>query len=270
MSKKISQKIAVLLTMAETDKTLILYGIKISSLFSKELCLVSHSMKKMNTKNRQIKQKLNGYISSLERDLPALEISTLVFRSSPAEMPELLADEHETILIIIDSAKYRIYSKAVYNSPIPFLFVNPQAKLSSLKRIILPVDLRKGNSETALWSSYFGRFNNSEIFIVAANHKDYYERKQVAANISLIDKLFQKLSVRHKIYRGKRSSLHNSYEALEVAISSESDMLVILGSSTITLLDIIIGLPEKKIITKAGNLPVLLINSKRDNYLLCH
>jgi hypothetical protein len=45
---------------------------------------------------------------------------------------------------------------------------------------------------------------------------------------------------------------------------------VILGSSTITLLDIIIGLPEKKIITKAGNLPVLLINSKRDNYLLCH
>jgi hypothetical protein len=267
MSKKIIQKIAVLVNLIDSDKMLILNGIKISSLFKKELCLVFHLKRKI--KYKQIKQELNDYQAAIKKEIPGLNVSTLILQAAAREIPEQLADEHEAILLIIDSGKYKRYSKAVYHSPVPILFIKPGTVLSSFKKIILPVDLRKGNSETALWSSYFGKFNESEIFILAANHKGDYERKQVAKNIALINNLMQRLHIRHEIFKGSKSSLHNSFEALDVALSSKCDLLVILGSSTITPLDIIIGLPEKKIIKKAGNLPVLLVNSMRDNYLLC-
>jgi hypothetical protein len=81
--------------------------------------------------------------------------------------------------------------------------------------------------------------------------------------------LFQKFKIEHKIYKGAKSSLQNAFEALDLALTSDCDLLVILGSSVITPLDRLIGLPEKKIIKKAGNLPVLLINPRKDNYILC-
>lgn len=88
-------------------------------------------------------------------------------------------------------------------------------------------------------------------------------------NVALSRKLFQKFKIEHKIFRGTKSSLQNSFEALDLALSSKSDLLIILGSSVITPLDWLIGLPEKKIIKRAENLPVLVINPQKDNYILC-
>jgi len=94
-------------------------------------------------------------------------------------------------------------------------------------------------------------------------------QRQVSVNLALSKKLFGKFKIEYKFFRGTKSSMQNSFEALELALSSKSDLLVILGSSVITPLDLLIGLPEKKIINRAGNLPVLVINSRKDNYILC-
>ena len=270
MSEKKIQKIAVLVSMTDSDKMLILSGLKIASLFNKELCLIFNSAKTTKSNPVKIRQILLDYKKALKDEIPGFKISVLILNTSYSLLPEILADEYETILIIADSNKYRKYSKAVYSSPVPFLFINPGTKLSTFKKITLPVDLREGNSETALWSSYFGRLNNSEIIIIAANHKEKYGRQQVAKNIARAKNLFQKLSVRHKIFKGTKSSIYNHFEALDFAISSGSDMLMVLGSTTLTPLDYIVGLPEKKILKRAGNMAVLLVNSRRDNYLLCN
>jgi hypothetical protein len=142
-------------------------------------------------------------------------------------------------------------------------------QLSEFKKLILPIDLRKENAESALWCSYFGRFNSAGIVVVAANDKDKDEQKQVNVNVAVSKKLFQKFKITYKIFRGTKSSLQNSFEALELALSSGSDLLVILGSSVITPLDLLIGLPERKIINRAGKLPVLVVNPRKDNYILC-
>jgi len=56
---------------------------------------------------------------------------------------------------------------------------------------------------------------------------------------------------------------------LELALSSNCDLLIILGSSNITPLDWVVGLPERKIIDNAGAIPVLIVNPRKDNYILC-
>jgi hypothetical protein len=267
MSEKVIQKIAVIIDFSKNDKMLIACGIKLSALFRTELCLVSR-LKKKKLRDKTEK-KLEGILKQTDNEAKGLKISTCIIEGPDSKISEKMADLCEIILIITDIKKYKEYSKAVIYSAVPFLFINPQKEGHSFKNIILPVDLRKGISDTALWSSYFGRFNKSTITVIAANHKRVNEQKQVTNNIVRVKKLMQKFKIDHKIYKGIRSSLGNSYEALNFAHISDSDMLVLTGSTTITPLDILIGLPEKKIIGKAGNLSIMLVNARRDNYVLC-
>lgn len=270
MAEVKQQKIIVLLSLAPTDKNLILNGIRIASIFKKELCLCYNYSKKEKTHKEEFKEKLTAYLYPVKKELPGLKVSTLLLSERLTNLPEKLADDFEAILIIAGASEFSKYSKSVTESPVAFLFVNEKAEqFSEFKKLILPIDLRRENAESALWCSYFGRFNSSGIIVVAANDKNKDEQKQVTMNVAVCKKLFHKFRIEHKIFRGNKSSLQNSFEALELALSLESDLLVILGSTVITPLDLLIGLPEKKIINRAGNLPVLVINPRKDNYILC-
>jgi hypothetical protein len=269
MSGTKEQKIAILIPLTTSDKTLILNGIKIASIFRKELCLVFHCKKRDTKKRAVFKQKSEEYLVTIKKEIPSLKTSKLIITGPVQEMPDLLADDFETILLIADAQRYSQLAKAVTESPVPFLFVDTAKSPSGFKKIIQPLDLRKENTDSSLWCSWFGRFNGSEIISVAANDKDKDDLKQVAQNVVLAKKLFSKFNITHKIYKGRKSSLGNSFEALELAKSSGSDLFVVLGSSVITPLDRLIGLPEKKIIRQSEGLPVLLVNPRRDNYILC-
>jgi len=264
------QKIVVLLSLSSTDKNLIMNGIRIATIFGKELCLCYNHSKKEKNEKESLKNKISSYLNPVKNELPGLRISTLLLSEKLTNLPEKLADDFEAIFMIAGASEFSKYAKSVAESPVPFLFVNENCeKYSEFKKLILPIDLRKENADSALWCSYFGRFNSAAIAVVAANDKDKDEQKQLTMNIAICKKLFQKFKIEHKIFRGTKSSLQNSFEALDLAQSSESDLLVILGSTTITPLDLLIGLPEKKIINRAENLPVLIINSRKDNYILC-
>lgn len=269
MSVKKEQKIVVFTNLSPSDNILILNGIKIASMFKKELCLVYNYHRKEKKRREQFKVTLNNYVYPIKNEIPSLKVSTLLLSERKSELPEKLSDEYEAIFIVADAARFSMYSKSLLESPIPFLFVNTEAKISSFNKIVLPIDLRKECSDIALWSSYFGRFNQAEIVVVAANDKGEQEQKQTTKNVVLSKKLFQKFNIKHKIYKGRKSSLSITFEALELALSSGSDLFIILGSSIVTPLDWLIGLPERKILKGAGGLPILVINSRRDNYILC-
>jgi hypothetical protein len=264
------QKIVVLLTLTPSDRMLILNGLKIASLFRKELCLLFNFSKKEKKYREEYKKQLIEYSLPIKNEVPGLKISTLLLSENLAHLPEKLSDDFEAIFIVAPSSQFAKYSKAVTESPVPFLFVDEnRVTVPEYKNLILPIDLRKEISDSALWSSYFGRFNGAEIVVVAANDKDRDDQKQVAKNVVLSKKLFQKFKIPHKIFRGQKSSLGNAFEALELAHTINADFLTILSSSTITPLDLLVGLPERKIIKKAGNLPVMVINPRKDNYILC-
>jgi hypothetical protein len=269
MDKKKEQKIVVFTSLTPNDKNLILTGVRLASIFKKELSLVYRISKKESENQPVIQQKLLEYIHPLKKEIPTLKTSVLLPENQLRMLPRVLADDIEAILFIAESTHYKKYSKAITDSPVPFLFVNPKAPLSSFKSIVLPIDLRRGNSDSTLWCSWFGRFNPSEITVVAANDKSRNSQQQVTQNVILAKKLFGQFRIAHKIYKGEKGSFQNSFEALEYALKSKSDMFVLPGSSVITPLDRIIGLPEGKIIKNAQHLPVLLINPRRDNYILC-
>ena len=270
MPEKKEQKIIVLLSLDSSDRILILNGVKIASIFRKELCLLYNYKKKEKKDFSNLKNELDEYAQSIKSEYPDLKVSTLLLSENVRFLPEKLSDDIEGIFIITLKSGFSKYSKAVIQSPVPFLFVDENRHhVPEFKNIILPLDFRKENSDSAMWSSYFGRFNGSEIVVVAANDKRKDEQKLVAKNVILTRKLYHEFKIMHKIYKGTDSSFRNAFESLDLAINSNADMLIILGSSTITPLDLLVGLPERKIVKKADGLPVLIINPRRDNYILC-
>ncbi len=270
MSESKAQKVVVLLTLENSDKNLIINGIRIASIFKKELCLCFNAGKKSTHKADDVKQILAEYLVPIKNELPNLPVSTLITAEKLKYLPEKLADDYEAIILVAGSENFSNYAPAVEESPVPFLFVNENSEhFSEFKKVVLPVDLRNENSESIVWTSYFGRFNEAALVVVAANQKNKDDQQQVKYNAALAKKLFQKFKIEHKIYKGAKSSFQNAFEALDLALASDCDLLVILGSSVITPLDRLIGLPEKKIMKKAGSLPVLMINPRKDNYILC-
>ena len=267
MSNTLEQKIIVFATLKAGDDVLIQHGIKLAYIFKKELCLVYNASSRKAV--AAAKNQLGQYTQKIKQDLPALVVSSLVLSTKKTQIPDILAENHEGVLIVANAHKFKYWSAALSESPIPFLFVHPESKIMDYNQLVQPLDLRKENSDGSLWASYFGRFNAGEIVMVAANDKSKEGKNGVAKNVVLSRKLYEKFNILHKVYKGSKSSFRIVFEALEHALASDCNMFLILGSSSITPLDYLIGLPERKIVNKAGKLPVMVINPRRDNYILC-
>lgn len=264
------QKIVVFISFSPNDVNLISYGARLARIFKKELCLVANLRKNSKNQFDSAERKLQEYIVPSTNKFAGLHVSGMAMRERKGNLPQRLADEFEAIILVAAAGEFSKYSKPLTESPIPFLFVDAKnSAISDFKKLVLPIDLRAENSETALWSSYFGRFNHAAIVAVAANDKGKEEQKQVTKNVVMTKRIYKKFNIAHKIFKGNKSSLRNSFEALGLANASKSDLLLLLGSSTITPLDKLIGLPERKIVKQAGNLPVLVVNPRKDNYILC-
>lgn len=268
MAEKDNQKIAVLLSLDENDKSMILWGIKLSAIFRKELCLLYLVSKKDNRES--INNQLARYMLTVNREIPELVLSTLILKLKPRHLPLILADNYEVIMIILSSSRIKKHSWGLSSSPIPYLFVNNQfQETNDLKKIIIPVDLRMVNNDSGIWGSYFGRFNNSEIILLAADDHNREEQNLVIRNVTLIETLFRKLSLSYKIFKGKKNSIGIQFEALELAKNSGAELLIATGSSVISIIDLLIGLPELKLVRKADFLPILVINPRRNMYVMC-
>lgn len=264
------QKIVVLLSQTDSDQIKIQAGIKMAALFKKELCLVYHCGGKEKSLAEGIGLKLNLIASNLADENPDLKISTLVLTIKKRKIAAYLADAFEAILIILFTTEFEKFALAFRNSFIPFLFINQEQQLfGAFKKIILPVDFRSGNKEAALWGSYFGRYSQAVIQLFAANDKNKSDKRDMAKNIKAATGIFNKFKISHSVVAGNRSSFENSFEALEYAQKQHADLLIALGSSVITPLDWIIGTSEKRMLKNADKLPVLFINPRKDNYILC-
>ncbi len=269
MAEHKEQKIMVFTELDQNDQGLIRHGIKLAFVFKKELCLVYNLAKPKSKKAPHAKQQIVAYANLVKKEIPALRVSTMVLSEHRSLLPNVLAERHEGIILVANALNFRKYTAMLSESPVPMLFVHPQSTIDSYKQLVQTLDLRKENSDASLWCSYFGRFNTAEVVIVAASDKTKEAKQAIAKNVLLTKKLYEKFNIQHKVYKGTGSSFRNAYEALELALASNCDLFVMLGSSGITPLDYLVGLPERKIMKRAGKLPVMIINPRRDNYILC-
>ena len=262
------QKIVVITQLRESDRNLADCGRQLAATFKKDLCLFYPT--RQNQEQAGIETALQGLIPEMATGQPYVNTSLLVRHIPPGKIAMTLADEEEAIIIIAAASAFSALRSTLQASPVPFLFTDEKISWQNMfRKIITPVDLRSQIRDVLLWTIYFTKYFQAETIVIGANDKSPDNRSQVKAHLNAFKKSALKFNLNHKIYRGSRNSLSVQYEALEFARTEDADLLVLLGSSVITPLEWIFGIPEKKIIRKAGNLPVLIINPAREVYALC-
>ncbi len=263
------QKVTVFCDFSPSMNGTILHGIFITGFLGKELCLFSLTGKKSPNKE-ELLDRLGEIARTIKSKAPQMVVSTLVLKGSLEQNAERLTEKYDSVILILNKQQLSKKLKALQESTIPFLFVDGKTTdLISYKHVILPVDYRKEMKETSLWASYLGRFNGAEVLVTAALEHNKENETKVKKNLIFIRKFLKKLQVQHVLQEGRSNSWKIQFEAMNNANQVNRDVLIILSSKNITLVDLLIGLPEKKIIRKAGRLPVLCINPSKDMNILC-
>lgn len=268
MSRAEIQKITVLMSLNPADTNLMLAGIRLTVSFNKELKLLY--VAQTNKAEQEVLPELEKYARTITVKVPGINVSFSVIIRPGKNFARIISDDLETIILVAGSSKFKELSGHLRKSPVPYLFIDEKEPFTSdFGKAIIPVDMRSQNKDSLLWAVFFGRNNHSEIIAIGANDKSKEARHDVAKHLHSLKKLLAKTNVPHKIYKGSRGSLSIQREALDTALQLNAGLLILLGSSYITWLDRLIGLPEEKIIRSAGKLPVLVVNPRRETYLVC-
>lgn len=270
MSKTSDQRVMVYCDFSESMNHAIVHGLRISQIFKKELCLF-HPYPKGQRDSKMAAQKALGIlIRKLKDDFPQVTISSLTLRGTLSQTIDRVTEDYDAIMLILPSENLKPKVQALQLSQIPFLFVG-SSKAESLRydRIMLPVDYRKVMKDTSLWASYFGRFNQSGIEVLCSREGNEENRVMVKKNRKFIEQLLYKLQVDVEFKDAGKGSFGLPFEAIQRSQQDALNLVIIPASQHISLLDLIVGLPETKLIRKAGHIPVLCINPKRDMYILC-
>jgi len=262
------QKIIVICDFSERMKEVIIHGARMADMLKKELCLTA--IYKDKAQKNEIQDKIIQTTRNLKSNLPQLSISWLLLQKSLRDNMQKLVDEYNAVLVVLHHEDINWVLKAFQRSSVAFLFVNSEIpRFLSYKNVLVPIDYRKASKETSLWASYLGRFNRSQVQLIYAHETNNEDAGRLMKNLEFFKKFLSSLNVRHHEIAGKSSSWGICNETLERAEEWLGDMMIFSGSTSITLLDLMIGLPEKRIIKKAGNLSVMLINPRKDICMMC-
>lgn len=268
MSDISEQKVMVVCDFSERMKDVIVHGARMADILKKELCLLAVWKNKEN--KILVYQNMAATTKSLKSKLPTLQISSLLIKGSLRDNMTKLAKDYNAILLVLHQADIKKSLSAFRESYIAFLYVNgSEVENLRYKNVLVPLDYRKATKESALWASYLGRFNRSLVTVVYAKEKITDQADKLLKNLNFMKKLFSNLKVSYQVIPGKSSSWGIFKETLSRSALLHGDVMVLVGSTYISLIDRIIGLPEEKMVKKAGNMSVLIINPQKEICVLC-
>ncbi len=147
---------------------------------------------------------------------------------------------------------------------IPYVFLTDRVELRDFRRLVVPVGFLEEEVGKGQYAVMFWRFCRAHTTLLQAN--DYGSRAQ--RNADKIVGLFRKFQAEYDLQKARSDSFKLSKEAARTAAGMKADMLVLSASRDYGLDDILFGTPEEHAILKA-HVPVMLVNPRKDLYVLC-
>lgn len=191
---------------------------------------------------------------------------------------EMNSDSEEVMMVIFPQLPT---GRINYLNEMNFLFrarklrlpymVLPQVTKADWKpeHIYIPVGYDRTDKETAIWASYFARFNKSYLTILYANEKETWAVNNVRLNVLFIKKMFDELGLPYSIQTSLCNSQHLHNDAIKQANAKGKAIVLISTTKNYSIEHYFTGPVELKTIKNRENIPVLCINPRKDLYVLC-
>ena len=203
---------------------------------------------------------LKGKTKEIISSLPTMLNGVVVVAQVNRNAPKRTAMHYKEVL--------RNYEE----SKIAFLTVQEKASHSdSWGKVAMTVDYRKESKEKLIWTSYFARFNHSQINILSQHYKDEGLRDLWRNNMLYLRKFFEKLSL---TYLQDELLSNSSYPDIDALLYCQQHEIGILIATTTPTREVdfwewITGTQECKTIINEQHIPILFINPREDLYVLC-
>jgi hypothetical protein len=199
----------------------------------------------------------------------------------------LNAADGNTLFIVMPVARSRKLSffnlkkarNGIRKSRIPVLTVGDrEPEPEHYQQVVLPLDINCQEKELALWASYFPAYfhkncpnipkENISMHIIYNQYKDELLRQKVQNNIDFVTKMFDNLEVTYELHPfTKVANIHRF--GLQFAQKTGNSVLLYLMPEYYSLIDLIFGPVDNKILGNKEQIPVLCLNAREDNFVLC-
>jgi hypothetical protein len=169
--------------------------------------------------------------------------------------------------------------KWICKSRIPVLTVgNVEPKENDYQQVVLPLDVNCQEKELVLWATYFPKKKKKNcphipkeelsIHIIYNEYKDELLQKKVQNNIDFVIKMFNNLDVPYALHPfSKIDNIHTF--GLRFAEKLGNSVMLFLMTEHFSLIDLIFGPVENRILGNKENIPILCLNAREDIFVLC-
>jgi hypothetical protein len=265
MAKIQNQKILIWCKNLKSLNSTVMDALHLASALELEVCLFGNYHNKKQ--HEKLQKTIQFYSTLISKNVPSASLSVLLLEGKLQYLVHSLGEEYNAVLFCAGPKMNIEIWNAFYRSKFPFFFSDgnlPNTE-KKFKQVTVPVDFRNSTKDAILWSTYFARFNNSAVKLLAANDKNNHkEANHVNDNLESAFKLFSAFNYTPKVEYGEKSS----YGIHKEALNQHNDLLIFAASANVTLPDKIFGTFEKKIINR-GAKAVLLTNPRKEVYVLC-
>ncbi len=225
------------------------------------------------TSNEKEKKKAERKLEEQRRDFSYnYEIDTTVIKGNLAAEIKKYAEYEKALLVIIGTKNplqgfEKLFGgqtlKIIMGGKVPFLVVREEPHYETLKKIVVPINYESYNKEKLTWVRVLSNFFNIKIELFVQNEESSEERSDTRANYLFAKRYLDRYKINRKTTLAPKGVAFR--EALIAhAHKTEADLILIMTSEHLSLLDYLIGADEEYVIANNHKIPVMCINPRID------
>ncbi len=152
--------------------------------------------------------------------------------------------------------------KVIVGSSVPFIVIQDKPTThEKYSNVVFPIDFKSENKEKLHWAIYFGKYFNSKVHIFKYPVKDKSLQRKINTNLNFAIRFIIQNNLNYEIHSPEKSkNFTNETIAFTKAIGA--DIILIMTTKYISILDYMFGANEQLIIANKEKLPVMCINPK--------
>jgi len=266
------QHILVLLQDADCSDAAIKHAFTLAKLFKSDVAFANYPAKNGATLPSINQSQIKKF------NLESIPYKIIVLKNRKQE-PNQCIQELDAIFIVTQFPKGSLSHffkrnsifKWILEAKIPSILItehtDPNCKY---KNIIVPIDYRKESKEKMIWASYFGRFNDAIIHLIAPNEKSESYLRSIKATLMFTKKMFEQFSFKYNIVKTECQSKNINQEAVKFSQNLDSDLIVLMSNRNPGWIASYSGPSQLKSILRKEQNPILFINPLKDYYLPCN
>ena len=245
------------------------HAVKISRMVGNDICLLHVVDTDISSKDEAEKKAKLQLVTEETNKNFNVPVSYHIVKGSIFSAIAEYANEKEASLVVMGTHGMKGMQKltgswalkVIVKSKIPFIVVqDAPVDQERYHNIVFPVDFRGENKEKMQMAIFMGKYFESKIHMLVSVSTDSSLLKKTNINLNFAIKFLIQNNIDYEIHEVPRGDF--AQQTIDFAQKINADLLLIMTTKNITMVDYVLGASEQFIIANSSKIPVCCVNPK--------